>query len=239
MEYLLGKAQHTSLAPAEQDELRRYVQVAQPGAKDVTFETIVTLGLIQSSVRTCCIRISNLRREASAGSGDGPGVLPAASPGFMLVPLHRRSSCTSSRFAGSPRIPDRPGRLRAAWIPVPVSCRRQGLLPAVCGRGCYPRRGCRCRGDPGREWSPVSIFPAYEARIPYQPQRIRSILNRGRISRVNRSWLTGGVRDAAGAGDPGPNPRSVGRRELHRTAALQRILFGMFLSGGRSHYARF
>lgn len=180
-----------------------------------------------------------IESAASAGSGDGPGVLPAASPGFMLVPLHRRSSSTSSRFAGSPRIPDRPGRLRAAWIPVPVSCRRQGLLPAVCGRGCYPRRGCRCRGDPGREWSPVSIFPAYKARIPYQPRRIRSILNRGRISRVNRSWLTGGTRDAAGAGDPGPNPRSMGRRKIHRTAALQRILFGIFLSGGRSHYARF
>ncbi|MBP2144843.1 hypothetical protein J2129_000297 [Methanofollis sp. W23] len=46
MEYLLGKAQHTSLAPNEQDELRRYVVVEQPGAEDVTFETVVTLGLI-------------------------------------------------------------------------------------------------------------------------------------------------------------------------------------------------
>ena len=46
MEYLLGKAQHTSLTPAEQDELRRYVVMEQPDAHDTTFETIVTLGLI-------------------------------------------------------------------------------------------------------------------------------------------------------------------------------------------------
>ncbi|QSZ68080.1 hypothetical protein RJ40_11525 [Methanofollis aquaemaris] len=46
MEYLLGKVQHTSLTPYEQDELRRYVVVEQPGADDVTFETVVTLGLI-------------------------------------------------------------------------------------------------------------------------------------------------------------------------------------------------
>lgn len=46
MEYLLGKAQHTSLTLNEQDELRRYVVAEQPGAQDVTFETIITLGLI-------------------------------------------------------------------------------------------------------------------------------------------------------------------------------------------------
>lgn len=148
MEYLFGKAQHTSLAPAEQDELRRYVQVAQPGAKDVTFETIVTLGLIQSSVRTCCIRISNLRRPPA------PGTAPECCP--LLRRVLCRYLCTGGLPVRPPglrglRIPDRPGRLRAAWIPVPVSCRRQGLLPAVCGRGCYPRRGCRCRGDPGRD----------------------------------------------------------------------------------------
>ncbi|WP_292518413.1 hypothetical protein [Methanoculleus sp.] len=46
MEYLLGKSQHTSLTAMEQSELRRYVVAEQPGAKDVTFETLVTLGLI-------------------------------------------------------------------------------------------------------------------------------------------------------------------------------------------------
>lgn len=125
----MGKAQHTSLAPAEQDELRRYVQVAQPGAKDVTFETIVTLGLIQSSVRTCCIRISNLRREASAGSGDGPGVLPAASPGFMLVPLHRRSSSVPPGLRGPPGYPI----VRAGYVQRGSLCRS----PAA-GRVFFP-----------------------------------------------------------------------------------------------------
>lgn len=232
MEYLLGKAQHTSLAPAEQDELRRYVQVAQPGAKDVTFETIVTLGLIQSSVRTCCIRISNLRRPPA------PGTAPEC------CPLLRRVLC---RYLCTGGLPVRPPGLRG-----PPG------YPIV--RAGYVQRGSLCRSPAaGRVFFPpyaagdailvagvaaggiraAMVFPAYEARIPHQPQIIRSILNRGRISRVNLSWLTGGVRDAAGAGDPGPNPRSVGRRELHRTAALKRILFGMFLSGGRSHYARF
>lgn len=46
MEYLLGKSQHTSLTSIEQDELRRYVVAEKPEAKDVTFETVVTLGLI-------------------------------------------------------------------------------------------------------------------------------------------------------------------------------------------------
>ncbi len=46
MEYLLVKSQHTSLTLKEQDELRRYVVAEQPGAKDATFETVVTLGLI-------------------------------------------------------------------------------------------------------------------------------------------------------------------------------------------------
>lgn len=46
MEYLLGKSQHAALTPTEQDELRRYVVVEQPQAQDVTFETLVTLGLI-------------------------------------------------------------------------------------------------------------------------------------------------------------------------------------------------
>lgn len=46
MEYLLGKAQHTSLTSTEQGELRHYVVAEQPGARDVTFETVVTLGLI-------------------------------------------------------------------------------------------------------------------------------------------------------------------------------------------------
>ncbi len=39
MEYLLGKAQHTSLTPAEQDELRRYVVAEQPEAQGVTFDS--------------------------------------------------------------------------------------------------------------------------------------------------------------------------------------------------------
>jgi len=46
MRYLLGKSQHTSLTPAEQDEVRRYVVAEKPEAKDETFDTVVTLGLI-------------------------------------------------------------------------------------------------------------------------------------------------------------------------------------------------
>ena len=117
MEYLLGKAQHTSLAPAEQDELRRYVQVAQPGAKDVTFETIVTLGLIQSSVRTCCIRISNLRRPPA------PGTAPEC------CPLLRRVLCWYLCTGG---LPVRPPGLRG-----PPG------YPIV--RAGYVQRGSLCR----------------------------------------------------------------------------------------------
>jgi hypothetical protein len=46
MQYLLGKSQNTSLTPTEQNELWRYVVAEKPEAKDVTFETVMTLGLI-------------------------------------------------------------------------------------------------------------------------------------------------------------------------------------------------
>ena len=46
MQYLPGKSQHTPLTPTEQDEVRCYVVAEKPEAKDVAFDTVVTLGLI-------------------------------------------------------------------------------------------------------------------------------------------------------------------------------------------------
>lgn len=46
MEYLLGKSKHEPLTREEEKELRNYVVMEQPEAAGVSFETIVSIGLI-------------------------------------------------------------------------------------------------------------------------------------------------------------------------------------------------